>query len=227
MAVSGGNVKAGPVQAPVLPLLILGFGAYLMWFAVRYWRQDLKWPSDPVKSVLQGKGLPSTSAVTSESAQLTAFVTQDTAAVGASSAAESVSEGGGSGGSADAYQGPVSAGSAQNTAQLLLSKYGWTVAQMPDLIKLWTQESGWDPTARNPSSGAFGIAQALGHGGADTAAPDGTNEYGAEYGLTAAEAQAANGGSARWQIEWGLGYILATYGSPDAAWAHEEANNWY
>ncbi len=29
------------------------------------------------------------------------------------------------------------------------------------------------------------------------------------------------------QVEWGLGYIQATYGSPCGAWAHEEADSWY
>ena len=29
------------------------------------------------------------------------------------------------------------------------------------------------------------------------------------------------------QIKWGLGYIKSTYGTPCAAWAHEEADGWY
>ena len=29
------------------------------------------------------------------------------------------------------------------------------------------------------------------------------------------------------QIRWGLQYIKGTYGSPCAAWAHEEATGWY
>lgn len=207
---SGPQVKAGPVSAPIIPLLMIGIGSYLMWFAVHYWRSDMKWPSDPVKSVLQGKGLPAATAAPPESAQLDALIAQS-----------------GGAGAAGGYQGPVPAGAAQNTAKLLLPKFGWPAAQMASLVKLWTQESGWNPKARNPASGAFGIAQALGHGQADTAAPDGTNEYGAEYGLTAAEAQQANAGNARWQIQWGLGYIASRYGSPDNAWAHETAMNWY
>lgn len=209
VTVQGGHVKAGPVSAPVIPLLLIGIGGYLAWFGIHYWRSDLKWPSDPVKSVLQGKGLPAAQAPAAESASLDAYVSQYT------------------GSTAGGYQGSLPAGSAQNTAKLLLSKYGWQAAQMGSLVKLWTQESGWQATARNPSSGAFGIAQALGHGEADTAAPDGTNEYGAQYGLTAKEAQQANAGSARWQIEWGLGYIQSRYGSPDSAWSHEQSFNWY
>jgi hypothetical protein len=29
------------------------------------------------------------------------------------------------------------------------------------------------------------------------------------------------------QIEWGLGYIQRTYGTPCNAWSHEEADGWY
>ena len=29
------------------------------------------------------------------------------------------------------------------------------------------------------------------------------------------------------QIKWGLGYIKGTYGSPCAAWSHEQADGWY
>jgi hypothetical protein len=29
------------------------------------------------------------------------------------------------------------------------------------------------------------------------------------------------------QIRWGLEYIKDTYGSPCAAWSHEEATGWY
>src|SRR6266851_633263 len=44
-------------DAPVIPLILIGTGAYLAWFGVHYWRRDVRWPSDPVKSVLQGHGL--------------------------------------------------------------------------------------------------------------------------------------------------------------------------
>ena len=53
------------------------------------------------------------------------------------------------------------------------------------------------------------------------------NAYGAEYGLTVADARAANAGHALPQINWGLGYINAVYGSPSAAWQHETAYGWY
>lgn len=117
-------------------------------------------------------------------------------------------------------------GRPQNTARMLLGTFGWDTGQMPPLVSLWTRESGWLPTARNPTSGALGIAQALGHGGPDTAGMLG-NEYGTQYGLTADQAKAANSGNVLQQIRWGLGYIKAQYGSPAAAWAHEQTHNWY
>jgi hypothetical protein len=97
--------------------------------------------------------------------------------------------------------------------KMLATPFGWgSGAQWNALYDLWNRESGWSNTATNPSSGALGIAQALGHGP--------SNQY---------PAGPANGPtfSAKAQIVWGLGYILATYGSPVAAWNHEEQYGWY
>jgi hypothetical protein len=58
VGVSGGQVRAGPFRAPVIPLILTGIGVYLAWFAVHYWGSDTKWPTDPVKAVLTGKSLP-------------------------------------------------------------------------------------------------------------------------------------------------------------------------
>lgn len=117
---------------------------------------------------------------------------------------------------------------AQNTARLLLPRYGWNASQFGPLVKLIAGESGWSPTARNPGSGALGIGQALGHGTSGTAGTLG-NEYGPQYGLTAADARAANSGSALQQIRWTLGYIKARYGTPAAAYAAWQARtpHWY
>lgn len=46
------------MATPVIPVLTLGIGAYLAWFGVHYWDTTTKWPTDPVKAVLQGKPLP-------------------------------------------------------------------------------------------------------------------------------------------------------------------------
>lgn len=207
------RVSTAAAGTPIIPIILAAAGGYLMWFGIHYWRGsgDLVWPSTPVKAVLQGKPLPSNSPATTADVQLTAYETSLASTAG----------GGGS------ISGPEPSGPAQNMARLLLSKYGWAASEMAPLIALWTRESGWNPNARNPSSGAYGIAQALGHGGPGTAAPDGTNEYGAQYGLSDQQAQQANGGSALWQIRWGLGYIKSRYGSPSAAESHEQAAGWY
>jgi hypothetical protein len=102
---------------------------------------------------------------------------------------------------------PVAAsGSPQQIAISMLSSYGWS-SQFSCLNELWDRESGWNPTAENPS-GAYGIPQALPGSKMASAGPDWET-------------------SAATQIKWGLGYIQGTYGSPCAAWSHEEATGWY
>jgi hypothetical protein len=87
----------------------------------------------------------------------------------------------------------------------LFPRYGWGSNQRGPLINLWNQESGWNPTARNPSSGAYGIPQAL----PASKIPGG---YHSTPGA---------------QIRWGESYIKSAYGSPANAWSHEIAHNWY
>ena len=52
-------------RAPIVPVILLGTGLYLAWFAVSYWGSDTEWPTDPLKDVLQGKPLPTPSGQTS------------------------------------------------------------------------------------------------------------------------------------------------------------------
>lgn len=104
----------------------------------------------------------------------------------------------------------------QAIAKTLANQYGWgSGTNWSDLVLLWTKESGWSNTAKNPSSGAYGIAQALGHGP--------TNQYPAGP----ANPPPAGTSNASAQISWGLDYIKGRYGSPAAAWAHEMSSNWY
>jgi hypothetical protein len=91
----------------------------------------------------------------------------------------------------------------QRYAAGLLGSYGWPGGEMGPLVALWNRESGWNPYAVNPSSGAYGIPQSLGHG----------HPY--------------NLGDYKAQIIWGLNYIAGRYGSPGAAWAHELQFGWY
>lgn len=90
----------------------------------------------------------------------------------------------------------------------LLPTFGFSTAEMPALEKLWTHESNWNQYARNPSSGAYGIPQAL----------PGTKM------ATAGSDWETNPAT---QIKWGLSYIKSRYGTPTRAWSFWQANNWY
>lgn len=79
---------------------------------------------------------------------------------------------------------------------------GFPATEWPALRNLLMSESGFNPTARNPSSGAFGLFQFYGHQ---------NDKYGA---LGAYSSDAAS------QARAGLQYIKDRYGSPSAAWAH-------
>jgi hypothetical protein len=92
--------------------------------------------------------------------------------------------------------------------ELMASQYGWGDDQFGCLVAVWDYESGWNVYATNPSSGAYGIPQAL---------------PGSKMATAGADWQT----SARTQIIWGLGYIAGRYGTPCGAWAHIEANGWY
>jgi hypothetical protein len=100
------------------------------------------------------------------------------------------------------------AGSAQQIAAGMLGSFGWSSGQFSCLVSLWNVESGWNVTATNPSSGAYGIPQAL--------PGDKMASAGADWQTSAAT-----------QIRWGLGYIKSVYGSPCGAWSHEQADGWY
>jgi hypothetical protein len=103
---------------------------------------------------------------------------------------------------------PAPSGSPQQIAMGMLGSYGWSSGQFSCLDSLWNLESGWNVYATNPSSGAYGIPQALPGSKMASAGPDWQSD-------------------AATQIRWGLGYIQALYGSPCGAWAHEEADGWY
>lgn len=120
----------------------------------------------------------------------------------------------------------VSGGTNQQILQKTAAEFGWTGSEWNALAQIENlEDSGYSTTIRNPSSGALGIAQALGHGNANTAGSYG-NEYGG-YGLTDAEAKAANNGDASMQSLWMCNYISQTYGTPSNALAFHEANGYY
>ncbi len=136
------------------------------------------------------------------------FTVTSTPKVTSNPATTNNSGGNGGGGIDDPAAPPVSAGTAEAIAQSLMPDYGFSVADEWDpLYDLWEAESGWDVTAEN-ASGAYGIPQALPGSKMASAGPDWQTD-------------------ATTQIKWGLGYIQETYGTPQAAWDHEEEFGWY
>lgn len=87
---------------------------------------------------------------------------------------------------------------------------GGNALQFQCLERLWSGESNWNPLAQNPSSGAYGIPQAL---------P-------AEKLATAGADWRTNGVT---QVKWGLTYIQDRYGTPCDAWSFWQNKNphWY
>lgn len=94
------------------------------------------------------------------------------------------------------------------TGCTLLLDAGFNLSQMSCLDNLWTKESGWNHRAQNPSSGAYGIPQAL--------PGDKMASFGDDWRTNPVT-----------QIRWGLSYISNRYGTPCAAWQHSQATGWY
>jgi hypothetical protein len=99
-------------------------------------------------------------------------------------------------------------GSPQQIAAAMLGSFGWSSGEFGCLQSPWNAESGWNPSASNPISGAYGIPQALPGSKMASAGPDWQTNPAT-------------------QIKWGLGYIKQVYGSPCAAWSHEQSTGWY
>ena len=194
-----GKINVG--DSPVVPLAIIGTGMYLAWFGVHYWRSDVKYPTDPLKAVLQGKGLPSNAGTPTadEAAVLKAAQSEITASQGVTPGTGEANP--------NAVGQAVAAGDTSsntanvNTGKLLAAAYGWGPGSTdwPYLETGWQEESGWSTTAANvpsdPYNHAYGIPQANPGTKMAAAGPDWKT-------------------SATTQITWGLSYIKATYGAP-------------
>jgi hypothetical protein len=122
-------------------------------------------------------------------------------------AAESDSSGGESAPVAPPAAAP-NPGSAQAIAHDMVLARGWGEGEFSCLVSLWNKESGWNVYAQNPSSGAYGIPQALPGNKMASA--------GGDWSTNPAT-----------QISWGLGYISGRYGTPCGAWGHSQSVGWY
>jgi hypothetical protein len=82
-----------------------------------------------------------------------------------------------------------------------------SATQFDCLVDLWEAESSWNPSAQNPTSTAYGIAQFLDATWASTGIAKTSDPFR--------------------QIDAGLIYIDERYGTSCAAWSFHQANNWY
>ena len=92
--------------------------------------------------------------------------------------------------------------------QILKNKFGYGDDQFTCFDNIIMRESRWKVTATNPSSGAYGIPQAL--PGSKMA------KAGSDWRTNPAT-----------QIIWAVGYMEDRYGSPCAAWSFKRAHGWY
>ncbi|HSA50418.1 MAG TPA: lytic transglycosylase domain-containing protein [Yinghuangia sp.] len=106
--------------------------------------------------------------------------------------------------SRDEERTPVTSGDPKAIARSMIA----SDAQYTCFSNIVSRESGWSVTATNPSSGAYGLMQALPASKYATA--------GSDWRTNAAT-----------QIKWGLNYMNTRYGSPCEAWAFWQENHWY
>jgi len=92
---------------------------------------------------------------------------------------------------------PVPTPSVDDARSFALAQIG--AVQFSCLDALWQHESDWDPSAENPTSGAYGIAQALPAAKMASIGKDWMSNP-----IT--------------QVRWGLEYIAGRYGSACNAW---------
>lgn len=92
----------------------------------------------------------------------------------------------------------------QQQVQQVAAQFGWgSGAQWDAILRIVQKESSWNPNAANQTSSARGLFQKM------------TSLYGAVEPTPAGQAL------------WGLNYIRRRYGTPSAALAFHNANNWY
>jgi hypothetical protein len=95
-----------------------------------------------------------------------------------------------------------------SSAQAIAHKMIPNAAQYAAFSQIVEHESGWNVTATNSSSGAYGLVQAL--PGSKMASA------GSDWKTNPAT-----------QIKWGLDYMNSRYGSPTGAWSFWQSNGWY
>ncbi|WP_451648514.1 aggregation-promoting factor C-terminal-like domain-containing protein [Streptomyces vinaceus] len=102
----------------------------------------------------------------------------------------------------------VPAQAAPTSAKAIAQQMIKDPAQFAAFNNIVSRESGWNHTATNSSSGAYGLVQALPASKMASA--------GADWKTNPAT-----------QIKWGLDYMNSRYGSPVGAWNFWQTHHWY
>ena len=102
----------------------------------------------------------------------------------------------------------LSSADPRTLAKALMPQFGMAPSDFSCVDAVWTQESGWNVHADNPTSSAYGIPQALPGSKMSSAGPDWENNP-----VT--------------QIKWGLGYMKERYGSACGAAAYKRSHGTY
>jgi Transglycosylase SLT domain len=92
--------------------------------------------------------------------------------------------------------------------QILKNKFDYGSSQFDCFNNIIMRESKWDINATNPSSGAYGIPQAL--------PGSKMSSEGSDWRTNPAT-----------QIIWGIKYMKDRYGSPCGAWSFKSSHGWY
>ncbi|NUP31846.1 MAG: transglycosylase SLT domain-containing protein, partial [Streptomycetaceae bacterium] len=99
-------------------------------------------------------------------------------------------------------------GSASTGDPKAIARSMMSASQFQCFSNIVERESGWNYKATNPSSGAYGLVQAL-------------------PGSKMASAGSDWRTNPETQIKWGLSYMNSRYGSPCGAWSFWQSHNWY
>ncbi|WP_411107799.1 transglycosylase SLT domain-containing protein [Streptomyces sp. cmx-4-9] len=102
----------------------------------------------------------------------------------------------------------VPAQAAPTSAKAIAQQMIKDPAQFAAFNNIVSRESGWNHTAKNASSGAYGLVQALPASKMASA--------GSDWKTNPAT-----------QIKWGLDYMNSRYGSPVGAWNFWQSHHWY
>ena len=116
------------------------------------------------------------------------------------------SSGGSSGSTSVGTTAPV--GEMQQWAHNYLISSGYSEADFTGLVYIINHESGWDPHSTNPSSGAYGLPQALPGSKMSSAGPDWQNNY-------------------QTQLKWFISYCNERYGGIQGAYSFWLSHSWY